>query len=464
MKKWIATLTALLLTAALLPSLAEAQPTIPATDPVLATINGKPVLKSEADRLIPALLNYEIITSAADYQYAVEYIVRQKVLEMKIADMGFDVFTDEEKAAFEAESQAEWDRTLGEYVSYYLSEDTQEARDTLREQAITYYTSQGYTLEEVYNNALRKASIDRMGDYLLGDYVPTDAEIDEVFQNFGGQYRQRYENNIAGYEFMTQYYGEESWYTPAGYRGVIHILLKVDQALLDEYSSLQASYEEQQSMLDAEQTEQTEPAEATDAPEGTAAPSPEPVTEDMVQAAKERVLNSVQDKIDDIYKRLADGEAFEALISQYGEDPGMTDEGNLADGYMVHESSVLWDPAFTGGAFSDKMQAVGDVSDPVIGKHGIHILKYQRDVPSGLIMTDAIREDIVAYLTSVRENNAYNETYAMWVLDMDIVYNEAAIQSASDAAAAQQAESEDNGTGELLQVEPLDATEAPEDD
>ena len=52
----------------------------------------------------------------------------------------------------------------------------------------------------------------------------------------------------------------------------------------------------------------------------------------------------------------------------------------------------------------------------------------------------------------------------MWVLDMDIVYNEAAIQSASDAAAAQQAESEDNGTGELLQVEPLDATEAPEGD
>ena len=154
MKKWIATLTALLLTAALLPSLAEAQPTIPATDPVLATINGKPVLKSEADRLIPALLNYEIITSAADYQYAVEYIVRQKVLEMKIADMGFDVFTDEEKAAFEAESQAEWEDALEKYISYYLSEDTG-GHDTL--QAGDHYYTSGAT-PRVYNNALRKAT------------------------------------------------------------------------------------------------------------------------------------------------------------------------------------------------------------------------------------------------------------------------------------------------------------------
>ena len=37
-------------------------------------------------------------------------------------------------------------------------------------------------------------------------------------------------------------------------------------------------------------------------------------------------------------------------------------------------------PRHTGGAFSDKMQAVGDVGDPVIGKLA-SILAYQRDVP-----------------------------------------------------------------------------------
>ncbi|NLV57464.1 MAG: hypothetical protein GXY67_01715, partial [Clostridiales bacterium] len=105
--------------------------------------------------------------------------------------------------------------------------------------------------------------------------------------------------------------------------------------------------------------------------------------------------------------------------------------------------------------------AVGDVSDPVIGSYGIHILKYQRDVPSGLIMTDTIREDIIAYLTSMKGNNAYNEAYAKWQLDVDIVYDEAAIQAASDAAAAQQAEDEGIDSEDLLQIEPVDETEAP---
>ena len=129
MKKWIAACLSLMLALVGLVALAQ-----PAQDIVLATVNDEPIYQKDADQLIPALLSYQYIQNAADYATAVDYLVRQKILTLKIAEMKFDEFTDEEKAAFEADAQTEWDNALAEYVNYYLSEDTEEARAKLLEQ------------------------------------------------------------------------------------------------------------------------------------------------------------------------------------------------------------------------------------------------------------------------------------------------------------------------------------------
>jgi parvulin-like peptidyl-prolyl isomerase len=142
--------------------------------------------------------------------------------------------------------------------------------------------------------------------------------------------------------------------------------------------------------------------------------------------------------IAEIYDRLDKGESFETLIGEYGEDPGMTDPDNLQNGYPVHRDSILWDPAFVSGAFSGKMLQVGDVSDPVVGANGIHILKYLMDIPSGLIMTDAIHEEITQYLAGARENEVYGQAFEGWMAEMDIVYHQEAIDQAIEEAAALQ--------------------------
>ena len=74
---------------------------------------------------------------------------------------------------------------------------------------------------------------------------------------------------------------------------------------------------------------------------------------------------------------------------------------NTETGYAVHPESTIWVKEFTAGAFSDKMQAVGDVSDPVVSRFGVHILYYLRDIPAGRVeFNDRIRESIVNYLTN----------------------------------------------------------------
>lgn len=444
MRKWIAVCLSLALALTGLGAFAQEDQV------VLATVNGEPINQQEADQLIPALLDYEYIQSAADYDAAVDYLVRQKILELKITELQFDVFTDEEKTAFENDAQTEWDNALQEYVGYYLSEDTDEARAKLTEQAVAFYEAQGFSKQVVYDNMLLRAATDRLAQHLLGGYEPTEQEIGDVFQSVGANYQQRYENNIQEYEFMTQYYGEESWFTPAGYRGVIHILLKVDQALLDAYSALQAKYEEQQSMIGAEGAEPDDGATA--APD---AEPQEPVTPDMVEKARQDILDSVKATTDAIYARLSTGESFESLIAEYGQDPGMQDEAMLAEGYKVHQASVLWDPAFTEGTFAENMLSVGDVSHPVIGMHGVHIIKYLRDVPAGLVMTDAIHEEIAGYLLSVKENEAFTNAYAEWEPAFEVVRMQDAIDLATRNA--------NEALREVEGMDDADAVELPEE-
>ena len=187
MKKWIAACLSLMLALVGLVALAQ-----PAQDIVLATVNDEPIYQKDADQLIPALLSYQYIQNAADYATAVDYLVRQKILTLKIAEMKFDEFTDEEKAAFEADAQTEWDNALAEYVNYYLSEDTEEARAKLLEQAEEFYASQGYSKQLIYDNMLLRAGSERMSEYLLAGYEPTQEEIDEVFQSVGANYQQKY--------------------------------------------------------------------------------------------------------------------------------------------------------------------------------------------------------------------------------------------------------------------------------
>ncbi|MHC1786584.1 MAG: peptidylprolyl isomerase [Christensenellales bacterium] len=456
LKKTLALALAALLALGSLAALAEtAAAPLVTDDPALATLNGSPILKSEVDAVIPQLQDY--MSDASDYQYAVEFLVRQRVLDQKIKDMGFDQFTAEEQDAFQKEAQAQWEEGIESYVTYYLSEDTEAARAELRTQAEAFYTQQGFDLALLTANVSRRAAIDRMTSYLVGGYQPTQEEIDATFQQYGASYQQNYENNVTAYEYNTIYGQQPSWYTPAGYRGIIHILLQPDAAVLDAYNQLASAFEEQQNLVDADPAVTTAP-EATADPAALPTATPVPVTQEQVDKARQAVLDAVKADTDAIYASLSSGETFEALIAKYGKDPGMQDEATLKDGYLVHKESVVWDPAFTAGAFSGKMAAVGDVSDPIVSSHGVHILKYLRDVPSGLIMTDAIGAEIADYLTSVKESEAYAAAYAGWETEVTIEYDQEAITRVTDAAKALQATQEESDP--TLEALPL-ATDAP---
>lgn len=424
----------------------ETAETAETADPVLlATVNGKEIFSDNADiRYWISYYLYQLANSGYDTsdeellntvnQYAMLNAQRLILIGQKAEEMGLAGFTDEETAAIEAEAKQTWEDNIASLIpSTITDESSEDDKAAARADAEAELLADGYTEEsyiaEYVEGQKSNELINRLRDVISADLKVTDEDVQAHFDGLVKEDEEMYSEDIGSYEFYTQYYQQESYYTPEGYRGVIHILLKADDELMNTWKDLSARYEEQQEAEEAEAADDAEPA-ATDAPEETAetdetpAPTAEPVTEEMVNAAKQAVLDSVQDKVDEINQKLKDGASFTDLIKEYGNDPGMQNESLLESGYLVHKESILWDPAFTAGAMS--LEKVGDWSDPILGSSGVHIIYYLRDVPGGAAeLTDQLKEEIRAELLDEQKDAALNDAMEQWLKEAEIVYTDA---------------------------------------
>ena len=425
MKKLSRLLALLLALCLVLPVFTLAEDTPAVEDPVFFTLDGKEYYKSTVDATLSNLYSNGYVESTTDYATAIQYMIEDEVVIAKITELGLNKFSEDEEAAFLTEAQAEWDAAIESYVSYFLSEDTEEARAQAWKDGEAYYTSMGYSVDMIAESLKMNAGFDLLQAQMFKDVVPaTEEEIKAVFEEYAAQDKALFENDFYTYEMYQQYYGYEAWYKPEGFRGIIHILLPVEEEVLDAYISAQALYEES---LSAEETAEGEKT----------------VTKEDVDAALQAVLDSQKTAIDDIYARLEKGESFQTLIAEYNTDPGMKDN-NLENGYEVHaDSTMTWIPEFVAGAFSDKMQKPGDVSDPVVASYGIHILYYLRDIPGGYVeINDTIRSEISNYLNNQKQSNAYYEQLNAWVDEHEVVYNVEAITAAGGSVPTTETEAE----------------------
>ena len=321
------------------------------------------------------------------------------------------------------------------------------------------------------------------------DAVVTDEELDAMYQALVEADKEKYQNDIGAYleynDYVDQmamyamYMGSSNnmdyaWYKPAGFRAVKHILLSVDQTLLDNYKDLQARLEEQindeaTAATEAETSADTsvtpEPA-ATGTPEPTA--TPEPVTQADVDNAEAEILASLQDKIEEINQKIAEGADFDELIATYAvdaegnaTDPGMTSEPYKTSGYEVAEGSTSYVAPFVKAAFS--VNAIGDVSAPYVSDFGVHIVKYIGDVPEGPVaMTDAQREAKRTELLQSKQNELYTATMDTWLGESTIQYtglipSMADIEAREAAAAEEAALAEEAAAPEEAAAEPTAA-------
>lgn len=135
---------------------------------------------------------------------------------------------------------------------------------------------------------------------------------------------------------------------------------------------------------------------------------------DMQEAIKAEIMPIAQE----IEEKIKAGEDFNALIEEYGDDPGMKTEPTMTTGYYVSEVSDTWDPPFKEAAMA--LAKVGDVSEPIMGANGLHIIRYESDVPFGPVDYEGIKDTLTETALEEKKQTVYDETIQGWFDDADV--------------------------------------------
>ena len=335
-----------------------------------------------------------------------------------------DELADVEKSARET-YEAAYDTFLAQAT------DADEEVRAARTEYELYATGQDYDTTLAYDTATAlSAKLREQVDAEVAE--PTEESIQQAYDQHVEDDEANYEGAPASFESAMTGDTLVTW-MPEGYRTVKHILVIPDESVLTPYTEAKSELDTMQSELDS-LNEQLPPATPADSAEGEEAADPAALEaqiaaqEAAVAAAQEELtplaeacFADVQDTLDEIQARIDAGEDFQTLIGEYGEDPGMQNEPTATRGYYVSADSTTWDTAFRDAAML--LSNVGDISEPVLGMSGVHIIRYESDVTPGPVPLEEVRGQLYdEALTTMREEN-YAALLSEWVAALDPVYH-----------------------------------------
>ena len=406
-----------------------------AADTVVATLNGKDLLWSDVENsyntLVSQYSSYYDMADPANVELfravAMENTIIETLLNQKAVEMGLSELSAEEAAQAEAAAQTDWSAAIDNYLAHFypdLTAESAEADITAAEaEAEQYYKDGGYDVEVLTAEYKKYMVLEKVQNVMIQDASVTDEEVEAYYQELVAADKELYENDIAAYmaynsqvDMMAMYaamYGsandmDYAWYKPEGFRAVRHILLPVDEELMNTYTDLQARFEEQQTETESE----TETTEA-------------PVTAEQVNEAKAAIFASLADKIEEINQKYVEGVDFDELITTYGvnADGTASDPGMASNPYyeVCAASDTVYVKEFVEASMS--IPEVGGISAPYLSSFGIHIVKYLHDIPGGPVeMTVAQREAKRAELLYEKQNELYSAAIDEWMAAANLTY------------------------------------------
>ena len=305
------------------------------------------------------------------------------------------------------------------------------ARVLLRQEGMTY--------DSIYARQLLSAKVTKM-EQSLRDAV-TEVSDEDLQAAYDAKVEENQESYTDGRSFESDMTGDSAivCWMPEGYRTVKHILVIPEDELMSAYKTAVSDLSSAQSKLEDLQAELAERSDddATEEARSTeeiqadidAAETAVADAQSAVETAAQACLDSVKDKTDEIYARLEAGEDFEALIAEYGEDPGMKNEPTSSRGYYVSAASANWEVNFRDAAMT--LENVGDYTmEPVISGSGVHIIRYESDVTAGPVALNEVRDALYAETLTEKQEANVTDTIDAWVAERSVSVDAEAFEAA----------------------------------
>lgn len=357
-------------------------------DTVVAKVNGQNITKGEFNEVYEQVKQSYFITEEMEndpeQQEAIaqikaevlEQLIMQKLLTQKAEDAGFvvnDDILDQARLEFEniiAEvaaqmemmdsGNADQEEDAGNQDKDYMAE----ARAFVEEQL----DIMGKTEDEYIKLIAQQMVIDSFVEEQVKDVNATEQEIQEYYDE---RLQAQKENiSILAYE-------EVELYTPEEAR-VKHVLIKLPQEEIDEYNNMIAEGKEKEA-----------------------------------EEYLDEKLKAIEPKAMEVLEKAKNGEEFEKLIAQYGEDPGMEDNDM---GYIVRQDGSFV-PEFEEAAFSLEE---GEISELVASSYGYHIIKLYEKTPEKEYTLDEKYDELEQVVSQQKKMDAWQVMFDEWMEEAKI--------------------------------------------
>lgn len=341
----------------------------------------------------------------------VDSAIAQNVIKRHAGDYNVELTDELRKSATET-AESEWEEAIANYLEQNPSSGDDEAA---REAAVKALGELGYDHDAMVEDHINSEFVNAIYEQMVADVteVPED-RLQQAYDEKVAADEASYSGDTASYETAVQN-GTTVYWNPEGYRTVQHILLKpADEELLtqykeisDEMSALQSELMDlvgQTSTADDEAT--AEVAEtAEDVRDMSAVKDDINAKNEELKAVEEKILAACQDTIDEIQGKLDEGEAFPDLINDYTADSD-------ALLYVSANTTSLITP-FKNAAMT--LEKVGDVSEPVVGQYGVHLIYYAGDVKPGAVALDDVRDALTEETLETLKEERYDALVDQWI-------------------------------------------------
>lgn len=371
------------------------EPVAPET--VLATVNGVDVtyaqVKKNYDSIISQYGNYIDVNdpeiAGMIKEMAVNYATTEEVMMQKAAELGMDKFTDEELKNMEQTANDAYQSVFEQYKAMFAGDGVSEEDQAKATEE--FLSSNGYNKDDVFEQFKANEIFTRMMNETTKDITMEEADVKAAYDEKIQAAKDAYAANLAQFD-TDNMNGETLYFIPEGVRAVKHILIMMDQTQAAELKTLQ----EQLAGM-----KEDDPARAE------------------TQAKIDEIMAPIQGKLDEVQQKIAAGEDFQGLIDTYGEDPGMQEGNGYRDtGYYLTKETKVFEVPFTEAALA--LEKVGDVSEPVLGSRGFHIIRYDHDVDSKEIEYDMVKEELKITELEVAKQEAEAAAVTKWTEEAKI--------------------------------------------
>lgn len=334
----------------------------------------------------------------------INYLVNEKIVLEKAKEYGVDQFTEEELVSIESDYNTYIESSIESFKSYVnagesgTSEVNGDAAILAEAEKIfdEKLTECGMTRDDIlmwYRNAV---TADKLKAKLAEDnpveYSDSEAQYDEIVSGI----RQIYEKSPIDYE-QDLYY--KYYWLPENSRMIKHILIKFDS---------------------------NDSAEITACRENN--------DETGAEKAREKALENLRPRIEEIKNMLDNGADFDALANEYSEDTGLSSN---PDGYLVVPNGESYYAEFQQAAY--ELENVGDYK--LVGTDlGWHIVMYAADAvmteENEKALIDAIYENMQSNAATTAYNTAMQGWRTDYAYDFDYTRLDISKEDTSEASAA----------------------------